>query len=73
VTYWLTVCDFEYLTGDVWTDTDKLITSTLYNSAEYKESISGKKFSYLNSATRVYIAWLDDMGNYHAIYEFDPH
>ena len=73
VTYWLTVCDSEYLTGDMWTDTDKLITSTLYNSAEYKESITGKKFTYLNSATRVYIAWLDDMGNYHAIYEFDPH
>ena len=73
VKFWMSVCDAEYLTGDVWTDTDKLITATLYNSAAYTESISGMKCSYLNSASRVYIAWLDDKGEYHAIYEYNPH
>lgn len=73
VKFWMSVCDAEYLTGDVWNDTDKLITVTLYNSAAYTESITGMKCNYLNSASRIYIAWLDDKGEYHAIYEYDPH
>ena len=71
--FWMSVCDSEYLTGDVWTDTDKLITVTLYNSAAYTESVEGMRCNYLNSASRVYIAWLDDKGEYHAIYEYNPH
>lgn len=71
--FWMSVCDSEYLTGDIWTDTDKLVTVTLYNSAEYTESIEGMKCNYLNSASRIYMAWLDDKGEYHAIHEYDPH
>lgn len=73
VKFWMSVCDSEYLTGDVWTDTDKLITVTLYNSAAYTESVAGMRCNYLNSASRVYIAWLDNKGEYHAIYEYNPH
>ena len=68
----MSVCDSEYLTGDVWTDTDKLITVTLYNSAAYTESVEGMRCNYLNSASRIYIAWLDDKGNYHAVHTINP-
>lgn len=71
VKYWISVCDAEYLTGDVWSDTDKLISENLYNSEVYTESIEGKTFTYLHEASKVYLAWLDDKGKYHAIYEYD--
>lgn len=69
--YWITVCDAEYLAGDVWIDTDKLISETLYGSEAHTDSISEQTYTYLNSASRVYMAWLDDKGNYHAIYEYN--
>lgn len=72
VKYWLFKGDPEYFTGDPWTDTDKLITSQLYGVETYTESFSGKIYTYLNSASRFYIAWLDDRGEFHAIYEYIP-
>lgn len=69
--YWISVCDSEYLTGDVWSDTDKLITETLYNSEAHTAPIEGKLYTYLNKASRIFMAWLDDKGNYHAIYEYN--
>lgn len=71
VKYWISVCDPGYLTGDLWSDTDKLITETLYNSQGYTESISEIRFDYLIKESRLFIAWLDDKGNYHAIYEYN--
>ena len=70
--FWIQVCDSEYLTGDVYTDTDRILTLTGYGSEAHTESIKGKVYSYLNNSTRVYIAWLDDQGRYHAIYEYNP-
>ena len=73
VKFWLFKGDPEYFTGDPWTDTDKLITSQLYGVEEHSESISNKVYSYLNSASRFYLAWLDDKGEFHAIYEYNPY
>ena len=69
VKFWMQVCDSEYLTGDVYTDSDKLITMTGYACEEHSESIVEKTYEYLNSNTRIFIAWLDNNGNYHAIHE----
>ena len=69
--YWISVCDSDYLLGDIWSNTDKLISLTLHNAEMHTESISGKLYEYLNTATRVYMAWLDDQGEYHAIYEYN--
>lgn len=71
IKYWISVCDSDYLIGDIWSDTDRLISLTLYNAEEHTESISGKVYEYLNTASRVYMAWLDDNGEYHAIYEYN--
>ena len=38
----------------------------------HEDSISGKKYTYMNSTSRIYMVWLDDKGDYHAIYEFNP-
>lgn len=73
VKYWISLCDAEYLTGDPWTDTDKLITETLYKSEAHTESIKSRKFTYVYKEARLYMAWLDDKGEYHAIYEYNIH
>lgn len=70
--FWIQVCDSEYLTGDVYTDTDRILTLTGYASEAHTESIKGKVYSYLNNSTKIYIAWLDNQGRYHAIHEFNP-
>ena len=72
VRFWLFKGDPEYFTGDVWTDTDKLVTSQLYGVEVHEEGFENKLYTYLNSATRFYIAWLDNKGEYHAIYEYTP-
>jgi hypothetical protein len=72
--YWLFKGDPEYFTGDVYIDTDKLVTMQLELSGEtvHTESIESLKYTNVNSYTRIYMAWLDDQGRYHAIYEFNP-
>lgn len=70
--YWIYVGDPEYMTGDPWTDSDKILTDALYGISKYSESMSGLKYEYLNKASRVYMVWLDDKGAYHAIYEYNP-
>lgn len=69
--YWISVCDSDYLLGDIWSDTDRLITLTMYNAEVHSESITGKVYEFLNNNSRVYVAWLDDQGAYHAIYEYN--
>lgn len=69
---WIYVGDPEYMTGDVWTDSDKLLTGAFYGISSYSESKSGLTYQYLNAASRVYMVWLDDKGAYHAIYEYNP-
>ena len=74
IKYWLFKGDPEYFTGDVWIDTDKLVTMQLELSGETVHTEPNVTISYtgINSMTRIYMAWLDDKGRYHAIYEFNP-
>ena len=74
VKYWLFKGDPEYFTGDVWIDTDKLVTMQLELSGETVHTEPNETITYtnVNSMTRIYMAWLDDKGRYHAIYEFNP-
>lgn len=70
--YWIYVGDTEYMTGDPWTDSDKIITDALYGISSYSESRTGLTYQYLNKSSRVYMVWLDDKGAYHAVYEYNP-
>lgn len=81
VKYWMFIGDFEYLSGsstsaaivDEYVATDKLVTMQLENLGEMEltESYSGT-FSPVRNTTRIYMAWLDDKGSYHAIYTINP-
>lgn len=31
-----------------------------------------KKYTYMNSTSRIYMVWQDDRGDFHAIYEYNP-
>ena len=42
VRFWLFKGDPEYFTGDVWTDTDKLVTSQLYGVEVHEEGFENK-------------------------------
>ena len=72
VKYWLFKGNYEYFTGDPWTDSDKLVNMQYEGVTVHEDSISGKKYTYMNSTSRIYMVWLDDKGDYHAIYEFNP-
>ena len=71
--FWFYKGDPEYFTGDPWIDTDRLVGQQLNGVEVHTESIENKTFTTMYEASRFYIAWLDDKGNYHAIYEYDPH
>lgn len=81
VKYWLFIGDFEYMTGsstviniiDEYGSTDKLVTMQLkeVGALELTEDYS-TVFTSLRATTRVYFAWLDDKGNYHAVYTINP-
>lgn len=71
--FWLFNGDSEYFTGDIWIDSDRLVSMELYGVEVYEDSITEKKYTTMHDASRFYIVWLDDKGEYHAIYEFDPH
>jgi len=70
--YWLFKGNYEYFTGDVWSDSDKLVTKQFMDVTEHEESETGLKYTYMNATSRIYMVWLDDKGNYHAIYEYNP-
>lgn len=71
--YWVFKGDPEYFTGDPWTDSDKLVTGQLEmaGAMEYTESTE-VTYNNMLRVSRIYMVWLDDKGNYHAIYEYDP-
>jgi hypothetical protein len=73
VQYWLFKGDAEYFTGDPWTDSDYLVTRQYEDVTVHETSVSGMKYSYMNNASRIYMVWMDIKGNFHAIYEFNPH
>ena len=70
--YWLFKGNYEYFTGDIWSDSDKLVTKQFMDVTEHEESETGLKYTYMNATSRIYMVWLDDKGNYHAIYEYNP-
>lgn len=71
--YWLFKGDSEYFTGDVYTDSDKLVTEQflLLGETVHAESIKGQVYD-MNKESRIYMVWLDDQDRYHAIYEYNP-
>lgn len=71
--YWLFNGNSEYFTGDPWTDSDYLVTMAYEGVTVHETSVSGLKYSYQNNTSRIYMVWLDDRNNFHAIYEFNPH
>ena len=70
--YWLFRGNYEYFTGDPWTDSDKLVNRQYPDVTVHEQSISGKKYTYMNSTSRIYMVWQDDKGDFHAIYEYNP-
>ena len=79
--YWLFLGDFEYMTGsstviniiDEYGATDKLVTMQLkeVGAVELTDDYS-TVYESLRATTRLYIAWLDDKGNYHAVHTINP-
>lgn len=70
--YWLFKGNYEYFTGDPWTDSDKLVTEQFMDVTVHTESESGLTYSYMNATSRIYMVWQDDKGDFHAIYEYNP-
>jgi hypothetical protein len=73
VRYWYFYGNSDYFAGDEYLDTDKLISMQLELSGEkmYETSVS-LSYDDVYVYTRMYVAWLDDKGRYHTIYEFNP-
>ena len=81
VRYWLFIGDFEYMTGsstvselnNEYDATDKLVTKQLESvgAIELTENYS-TTISPIRSSTRIYIAWQDDKGEYHAVHTVNP-
>lgn len=73
VKYWIFCGDAEYLPGDAYSNSDKLVTMGLELSGETVHTEStNMTFTNVYGFTRIYMVWLDDLGRYHAIYEFNP-
>ena len=71
--YWLFRGDYEYFTGDVYTDSDRLVTEFFVDGLTiHDRSVTGLEYSNMNSFSRIYMVWLDDQDRYHAIYEYNP-
>lgn len=70
--YWLFKGDDEYFTGDEYTDSDKLVTHQYEGVTVHETSEKGLVYEFMNPASRIYTVWLDDKGEYHAIYEYNP-
>ena len=70
--YWLFKGDYEYFTGDEWTDSDMLVTQQYMDVTVHETSVKGLVYEFMNPASRIYTVWLDDKGDYHAIYEYNP-
>lgn len=75
VKYWLFCGDSGYLTGDPYSDTDKMVTMglELLGESVHTSSITSLTYSNLNSSSRIYMVWKDDKGRHHVIYEFNPY
>ena len=81
VKYWLFIGDLEYMTGsstvinitDEYGATDKLVTMQLkeVGALELEDSYS-TVYEALRATTRLYVSWLDDIGNYHMVSTLNP-
>lgn len=70
--YWLFKGNYEFFTGDPWTDSDKLVTEQFMEVTVHTESETGLTYTYMNPTSRIYMVWQDDKDGFHAIYEFNP-
>ena len=70
--YWLFRGNYEYFTGDVYTDSDMLVTQQYMDVTVHETSETGLVYEFMNGTSRIYMVWLDDKGDYHAIYEYNP-
>ena len=70
--YWLFRGNYEYFTGEVWTDSDMLVTQQYMDVTVHETSETGLVYEFMNGTSRIYMVWLDDKGDYHAIYEYNP-
>lgn len=70
--FWLFKGDREYFPGDAYSNTDKLITCQMEGTTVHEESVTGKVYTAVKSHSRIYMAWQDDKGEFHQIYEYKP-
>ena len=71
--YWLFCGDAEYLPGDIYAKSDKLVNMELELSGETVHTESTTvTYSNVKGYTRIYMVWQDDKGKYHAVYELNP-
>lgn len=71
--YWLFCGDPEYMRGDVYQDTDKMIMMgfELLGETVHEDSAT-ITYERVNADTRIYMVWLDSQDRHHCIYEFNP-
>lgn len=71
--YWLFCGDPEYMTGDEYTDTDKMASMGFDLLGELELSGSTTlTFEIRYALTRIYMVWQDDQGRLHTVYEINP-
>ena len=72
--YWLFCGDAEYLPGDEYSNTDKLLAMELKEVGEtvHESSINSKTYLRISGVSRIYMVWQDIKGRYHTVYEFNP-
>ena len=71
--YWLFCGDPEYMRGDVYQDTDKMIMMgfELLGETVHEDSAT-ITYERVNADTRIYMVWLDSQDRHHCIYDFNP-
>ena len=70
--FWLFKGNYEYFSNEPYNDTDKLITMQLMGTTIHDSSVFDLTYSPMNNTSRIYMAWEDDKGEYHQIYEYKP-
>lgn len=70
--FWLFKGNRDYFSNEPYNDTDKLITMQLMGTTIHDSSVFGMSYSPMNNSSRIYMAWEDDKGEYHQIYEYKP-
>ena len=74
--YWLFFGDSDYIPSDAYQAIDRLVTMFLaevgVGETVHTESTSITYSSVVYPYSRIYMAWKDDKGRYHGVYEYNP-